>query len=162
MCKSVYDPSFHPARATYLLAERGYTDAELADAFGIVPSTLYNWRNKYPELNNAVKLGKDTSNEIIIGAMFKNVTGYMVEEVEDTIEIQNGKEVIVERKRKTKHIPGNPTVQIFAAKNRMPDRWRDRQEIKHEFAELSDAELIERAKSVLGGIIQPGTAEQSE
>jgi transposase-like protein len=49
-------------RAGHLYGERGATMNELAEAFNVSSSTIYNWLNRYPEFNEAVHVNADVFN----------------------------------------------------------------------------------------------------
>lgn len=40
-------------------ARDGLTDEQLAEKMGINPATLYDWKNKHPEISEALKKGKE-------------------------------------------------------------------------------------------------------
>ena len=40
-------------------ARDGLTDEQISENVGIVPSTLYRWKNEYEEISEALKRGKD-------------------------------------------------------------------------------------------------------
>lgn len=102
-------------------ARNGLNDEQIAHNIGINPSTLYNWKAKYPKIAEALQKGKEVVDIIVENAMFKRAIGYDCEEVIQ--EIRGDKKVI---KKTTRHIPGDVTAQIFWLKNRKPELWRDR------------------------------------
>ena len=77
-------------------ARDGLTDVQIAHNCGISVKTLYEWKNAYSEIREALKKGKD-------------VVDYEVENA------------LLNECRK-----GNVTAQIFWLKNRRSDRWRDK------------------------------------
>lgn len=119
-----YSPDM-PERAKGL-ALLGYTNAEIAEAFGIHVSTLCDWKNTYPELSEAIKEGSEVIDIQVAQSLFKRTQGYMVIE-EKNEESENGiKKTVAE-----KHIPPDTTAMIFWLKNRQPKQWRDKQEVDH-------------------------------
>lgn len=57
--------------------------------------------------------------------MFNLATGKMyVEEIKSILDPNTGKVLRIEKVRK--QLPPNPTIQIFLAKNKMSDRYKDR------------------------------------
>ena len=112
-------------------ARDGLTDEQIAHNIGIVSSTLYEWKKKYPEISEALKKGKEVIDRQVENALLKRALGYEYEEVKQIIEKdEKGKD----RKRieKTvKQVAPDTTAQIFWLKNRKPDEWRDRQNIEH-------------------------------
>lgn len=93
-------------------ARDGLTDEQIADKMGITTSTLYDWKNKYSEISEALKRGK---------------------EVVD-VEVENALLNLAKS--------GNVTAIIFWLKNRRPDKWRDKQkDVEDEHLEdVSEAE----------------------
>ena len=124
--KTRYDPDITPKLAESYAME-GYSDDQISLKLGIHRSSFYDWQAKYPELRAAVKRGKEPVNAEIKMAMIKSATGYYVEE-EQTVEILDVKTKQVKGFKKTitkKFIAPSPTTQIFLAKNRMPELFRD-------------------------------------
>ena len=96
------------------------TDEQLAQKMGISTSTLYEWKNRYPELSEALKRGKEVVDIMVENALLKRALGYSYVEV-TTKESDTGNEV----KRVVKEVLPDVTAQIFWLKNRRPDIWRD-------------------------------------
>ena len=110
-------------------ARDGLTDEQIAHNMGISPSTLYEWKKKYPEISEALKKGKEVVDREVENALLKRALGYEYEEVKQIIEKdENGKD----RKRVekiTKHVPPDTGAQIFWLKNRKPNEWRDKRDV---------------------------------
>lgn len=107
-------------------ARDGLTDEQIASNLGIAPGTLYEWKKRYPEFSKALKNGKEVVDLQVENALLRNALGFeYVEEV-----VTNRGEVVTVRKYERP----NTTAQIFWLKNRLPEKWRDKQEIKHEGA----------------------------
>lgn len=74
----------------------GLDDEQIArDKVGVSRQTLYNWRKKYEEIDEALRMGKDVADRHVENALY------------------------------TAAIEGNVTAIIFWLKNRKPDKWRD-------------------------------------
>lgn len=73
----------------------GLTDKEVAKNIGINPTTLADWKNKYPELAEALKMSAEVADRIIENALFEKAKA------------------------------GNMAAIIFYLKNRKPDVWRE-------------------------------------
>lgn len=101
-------------------ARDGLVDEQIAENIGIVPSTLYAWKNRYPEITEALKRGKEIVDVQVENALLKRALGYRYDEV--TYEFGE------ESKRVTKEVAPDTTSMIFWLKNRRPDVWRDRKE----------------------------------
>ena len=123
--KGKYDPKATPYLAEQYASEI-LTDAQIAAKLGIHISTFIDWQKKYSEFSEAIKRGKAVSNVALVKSMQKTAAGYDVEEEETTVILDKDKQPKSYRKTTCKrHIPPNPTMQIFLAKNRMPDEFRD-------------------------------------
>ena len=123
--KGKYDPEVMPQLAEQYASEI-LTDAQIAAKLGIHISTFIDWQKKYSEFSEAIKRGKAVSNVALVKSMQKTAAGYDVEEEETTVILDKDKQPKSYRKTTRKrHIPPNPTMQIFLAKNRMPDEFRD-------------------------------------
>lgn len=113
-------------------ARAGLTDEQIAENMGIHPSTLYEWKKKYPEINESLKTGKEVIDFQVENALLKRALGFEYEETKIIMEKDDqGKE----RKRQEKIIKyalPDTTAQIFWLKNRKPYEWRDRKNIDYE------------------------------
>ena len=105
-------------------ARIGLTDEQIAKNCGIAACTLYEWKNKYPEIADALKKGKARADTEVENALFRRATGYEYDE----ITWEDG----VETRRVRKHVAGDVTAQIYWLKNRRPDLWRDRRNDQQE------------------------------
>ena len=126
--KSKYDTHVKP----YLdeiqgWAMSGLTDEQIADNLGINVATLYRYKKEYCEFCEALKKGKDIADAQVVNALFKLATGFSYYE-ETTTAI--GEVVSVQRYSKP-----NTTAAIFWLKNRQPDQWRDKTEVKADIAQ---------------------------
>ena len=106
-------------------ARDGLSDEQLADKMGVCPSTFYAWKNRYPEISEALKEGKDVADRKVENALYKRACGFEYEEVTKEVDEINGKMIT---KRVKKFCPPDPTSMIFWLKNRKPDEWRDKRE----------------------------------
>lgn len=105
-------------------ARDGLTDEQIAENMGIVPSTLYRWKNEYEEISEALKKGKEVVDYQVENALLRNA------------------------------IKGDTTAQIFWLKNRRPDKWRDKRDLEHsgginvqnQYDNMTEEELMELAK----------------
>lgn len=61
-------------------ARRGLKDEEIAGLIGISRQTLYDWKNKYPDIADALKLGKEIIDDEVEEALIKTMMGYTVTE----------------------------------------------------------------------------------
>ena len=104
-------------------ARDGKTDEELAKAMGIVPSTLYVWKERFPEISEALKKGKDVIDTEVENALLRRALGYAYTETRKETGADGKTEKII---TVTKHVAPDVTAQIFWLKNRRPDKYRNR------------------------------------
>lgn len=107
-------------------ARDGLTDEQIAHNIGIASRTLYEWKNKYTQLSQALKRGKEVIDRQVENALLKRALGYTYAEIK-TEESEYGTKVT----RTEKEVVPDTTAQIFWLKNRKPKEWRDKQEIDH-------------------------------
>ena len=117
-----FDAAF--AEQAKLLCEKGFTDQELAEFFKVHVATIYRWLAKYPEFCEAIKSGKDASDERVERSLYHKAIGYTFES-EKIFQFQ-GKVV---RAKSVEHVPPDTTAAIFWLKNRRKEQWRDRHEV---------------------------------
>ena len=113
-------------------ARDGLTDEQLAHNMGIATSTLYDWKNRFPQLSGALKKGKDVVDIMVENSLLKRALGY--EYSEEKVEVEttpDGKLLSRKVVQTVKQVVPDVTAQIFWLKNRRPDLWRDRQDINH-------------------------------
>lgn len=103
-------------------ARDGLTDEQIAKNIGISRSTLNVWKDRYSDISDALKKGKDIIDRQVENALLKRALGYEYEEVKEKFE--DG--VITERTVTKKEVVPDTTAQIFWLKNRKPDKWRDK------------------------------------
>ena len=102
-------------------ATNGLTDEQIAKNMGINVATIYEWKKKYPKIDEVLKKSKEVADFEVENALHKNATGYYY--FEDTIT----KEGIIKIEKWAKP---DTTAQIFWLKNRRAKQWREKQEIE--------------------------------
>ena len=73
----------------------GLTDEQIAQNIGIRRETMYTWKKRFPNINNALKRGREQSNYIIESKLFQTA------------------------------LSGNTTAMIFWLKNNWRDKYND-------------------------------------
>lgn len=117
------------------LCKFGVTDQELADFFGVHVSTIHRWKGEFPQFCDAIKAGKEVSDDRVERSLYARANGYEHDEVD--IRVVGG-EIVQTGIRK--FYPPDTTAAIFWLKNRRPKEWRDKTEVEHTLnfvAELS-------------------------
>lgn len=138
---------------------RGLTDEQIAENIGISTVTLYDWINKFPNISNALKTGKDEADMIVENALFQSAVGYDYEEITEELKWDNKTRSYVMKvtKRQTKHQAPSNTAQIFWLKNRRAEQWRDK--IEKTITHNDEVDALSRAFEELVG---NGTGIQQE
>lgn len=109
-------------------ARKGLTDEQIAKNMGVRRSTLSDWKNKYPDISDALKKGKEVVDIEVENALLRKALGFSY--VEETRERRFNKttgeyEMMVVKSVK-KHCPPDTIAAIFWLKNRKPMDWRER------------------------------------
>ncbi|WP_461818267.1 helix-turn-helix domain-containing protein [Faecalimonas sp.] len=102
-------------------ARDGLTDEQIAENMGVSRSTLNCWKDKYSDISDTLKRGKEVIDRQVENALLKRALGYRYDE----ITMENG----IETKRVTKEVIPDTTAQIFWLKNRKPEEWRDKKDV---------------------------------
>ena len=101
----------------------GYGLQEIADYLGIALSTLCNYKNQFPELDDALRRSNQDAVYAVENALYKSAIGYTY--LEEEVNKKTGEIVTVQ-----KYAKPNVNAQIFFLKNRARNKWSDRQEIQ--------------------------------
>nr|DAS65667.1 MAG TPA: terminase small subunit [Bacteriophage sp.] len=121
-------------------ARDGLIDEQIAHNMGITTKTLYEWKNKYSEISEALKKGKEVIDRQVENALLKRALGYAYDETT----YEDG----VETKRVTKEVAPDTTAQIFWLKNRKPAEWRDKIE-QQQTVTIQDDGFLEALKGTI-------------
>lgn len=98
----------------------GATIADIVDKMGIDPRTFRAWRNKCPELEDILTVGKEVTNARVVGALYKRATGFYYDET--TQELIEGEMRVT--KVVTKYVPPDVKAALSWLFSRWPDAWR--------------------------------------
>lgn len=131
---------------------------------GISVSTLCEWKNKFPELSEALKKSREVADYIVENELFESCKTRTVT-VKKPIKL---KKVMVDGKKRLEEerieyaeeqvvVPANVTAQIFWLKNRRPEKWAGVPE-ETRAKEHDDDGLLE-ALSAAAGISPPDDVE---
>lgn len=105
-------------------ARDGYTFQDIANRIGVNISTLRQWRVQYPEINNALKKGREIVDYMVENALLKSALGYKTKETKITTIMRYGK--VVETQTETidkEQAPNVSAIQCWLY-NRLPDKWK--------------------------------------
>lgn len=139
----------------YKLCLLGHTDEELAQFFEIATSTLYEWKNEYPEFSEAIKKGKEIADMDVAVKLLERAKGAVVVrqqaiKMKDTQYSNDGKKISEEERIEVVDLvhqeAPDTTALIFWLKNRKSSQWRDKQDIQHSgsISTMSDDDLEKR------------------
>lgn len=131
----------------------GLTDEQIAANIGISRSTLNEWKNRFSDISDTLKRGKEIVDIQVENALLKRALGYTYKETtrEAQFNPQTEQYEMVVTKEVTKEVVPDTTAQIFWLKNRKPEEWRDKKDVEHSgsvnnpFAALSTEQLLKLA-----------------
>ena len=105
-------------------AQLGLTDEEIAGNIGVTVATYRKWQKKFPDFAETVRNATSSPELELEKSMFDLATGKSyVEEIKSVIDPNTGKILRIEKTKR--QLPPNPALQMFLAKSRMPQRYRD-------------------------------------
>lgn len=141
MAKGKYEQWLSPEGLLKLesWARDGLTTDQIAKNMGISRSTLNEWVKKYPDISDTLKKGKEIVDITVENALYKRAVGikttvkkgFKVKEVK--YDKESGKKISeterIEYADEELYIPPDTTAMIFWLKNRLADKWRERQQL---------------------------------
>jgi len=111
---------------------RDFTLSDIAKKIGVSEKTLIAWRKTYPEIEKAIKDGKEIVDYRVENALLKVALGYTTTDIKTIISPpdRNGNRAI--RVEKTeKEVPPNPTAIMCWLNNRKPEQWKRNRDMMH-------------------------------
>ena len=94
----------------------GATEIQLADFFDVNESTIWRWKQTYPDFCNAIKVGKEIADQNVERSLYRKAMGYEFES--EKIFCQDG---AIVRASTREFVPPSDTAMIFWLKNRKPN-----------------------------------------
>ena len=129
-------------------ARDGLTDEEIAKKIGISRSTLAEWKKKYPDISDTLKKGKEIVDTEVENSLLKRAKGYTAK-IKKTFKVKkveydpSGKKIkeeeVLEVGEDEIHVPADVTAMIFWLKNRLPEKWKDKQFAVSDIADADEA-----------------------
>lgn len=110
-------------------ARAGLSNEQIAHNMGISNQTFYVWMDKFPDISESIKKGKEIVDFEVENALLKRALGYTyIETKTEGFGEKDSDEPpkVYKVSRTTKAMPPDTAALIFWLKNRMPDRWRNR------------------------------------
>lgn len=131
---TLYKPEYdEQARKLCLLLNA--TDKQLADFFGVNPSTIYEWKNKHPSFSKAVREGKDFADANVANSLYNRAVGGVTIKKERVVDGS-----IVELKEE---LAPDVNAAGMWLRARQPKVWRERTEqrvvLSDDFEEVMNA-----------------------
>lgn len=106
-------------------ARDGYTFEDVANRIGITLTTLKAWRKQYPEIDSALKAGREIVDYKVENALLKSALGYKTKEVKVTTIMRHGKVVETIRETTDKEQAPNVSAAQCWLYNRLPKKWKN-------------------------------------
>lgn len=106
-------------------ARDGYTFEDIANKIGISYSTLRTWRRQYPEIDKALKNGREIVDYKVENALLKSALGYKTKEVKVTTIMRHGKVVETMKEVTDKEQAPNVSAAQCWLYNRLPKKWKN-------------------------------------
>jgi hypothetical protein len=144
-----YRPEF--VDQAYRLCLLRAIDKEIAEFFGVVEATLYNWKNEHPDFADAIRRGKEQADMEVSSRLFARAVGQKVKK-QQAIKIREdffddtGKKIKsaerIEIVDLEEELPADVKAQIYWLNNRRnknAEPWKDRQD--HELTGKNGAAL---------------------
>lgn len=134
----------------------GYTYKDIANRIGIQSCTLTSWMKKYPEIEKAVKSGREIVDYKVENALLKAALGYKTKETKVIIETDAKNRDVVRTVREVteKDVAPNVTACQVWLYNRLPEKWkRNRDKI---------IELDEEDSTIQVSVVRAGKDESED
>lgn len=103
----------------------GYTFEDIANKIGITTNTLRWWRKQYPEIDSALKAGREIIDYKVENALLKSALGYKTKEVKVTTIMRHGKVVETIKETTDKEQAPNVSAAQCWLYNRLPKKWKN-------------------------------------
>lgn len=132
----------------WALAVEGKTDKQIACILGITERTLNRWKKNYASFCQSLKEGKQVADVEVTKSLYERATGKTVIKHKKVIVEMNkdGTQRPARVETTEDSLPADTTAAIFWLKNRRPDLWRDRQDVK-----IDNDEWVTALQSVVDG-----------
>lgn len=140
-------------------ARDGYTFQDIANRIGISISTLRGWRVQYPDIDNALKKGREIIDYKVENALLKSALGYKTKEVKVTTTIRFGKTVeTIKEVTDKEQAPNVSAIQCWLY-NRLPNKWKKNRD---QLIELDDEDTKIQVIVTRASTSQSTTAQQDK
>ena len=121
----------------------GYTDAKLADFFGVSETTINNWKLEHDGFLESLNAGKVIADAEVTASLYERAVGYQHQETK--VFCSNGEIVKAEVK---KIYPPDPLSIKYWLNNRQKDTWREKVEVESNTSVTHNIMPVPNASSV--------------
>ena len=140
-------------------ARDGYTFQDIANRIGISINTLRAWRAQYPEIDSALKKGREIIDYKVENALLKSALGYKTKEVKVTTTIRFGKTVeTIKEVTDKEQAPNVSAIQCWLY-NRLPNKWKKNRD---QLIELDDEDTKIQVTVTRASTSQSAITQQDE
>ena len=112
----------------YSLALLGYTDAQIASAFGVVEETLNQWKRVHDGFSASIARGKELADAKVAKSLYERALGYSHPAVKIFMPAGAEKPIYADF---VEHFPPDTTAASLWLRNRQPKLWRDKTDVQH-------------------------------
>lgn len=136
-------------------ASDGLTNTDIAKNIGIARGTLNVWLNKYPDIQDALKKGREPVVRKLENAIVNKALGFEYEESETWVEENEDGERKQKFRKQKKYAEPDTSALIFLLKNYKPNKYRNyndltKRQIEAETMKLErEAELAEKELQII-------------
>lgn len=129
-------------------ARDGLSETQIAHNVGVSRNTLVTWKNKFPEIGEALRAGREVIDYEVENALVKRALGYTYTErtYERIWNERVQKYIKVNTKSVTKEVAPDVGAICFWLKNRRPKNWKDRPDLQ------MDSETLAKVDAILASI----------
>lgn len=121
----------------------GYTIEDIANRIGVDKKTIYDWRSQYPEINKALRNGREIVDYKVENALLKSALGYKKKEVKVTTTMKYGKVVeTIKEVTESEQAPNVNAIQTWLY-NRQKEKWRNMNAKTNMFEDMVEDDTIE-------------------
>ena len=124
-------------------ARDGYSLVDISNKIGVDNDTFLRWRDRYPEIRQAVSKGKELVDYQVENALLKSALGYKTKEVKVTTTMRYGKVVETIKEVTDKEVAPNVSAIQMWLYNRQKDKWRNMNAAKNMFEDMEEDTSIE-------------------
>ena len=103
----------------------GLSDEQIAHNMGIHVTTLYTWKSKYKEFDEAMKIGKEVADLMVENALFKRACGFTLEDKKEVYSVKDGlkTDALISGERRWSLIRTYQAIRMYASLCQWQNFW---------------------------------------